>query len=430
MSKFQIITLSIFILFIIAGVTAFATYKGSGSGETLPPITIWGTFPSDIFEQYAAMVSNASTQKFTVSYTEKRPEQFSRDFISVLARGRGPDAILITADMFLPHTDKIYPIPYELISQRDFRDTYIQEGEIYLFPDGLMALPFTIDPLIMFWNRDTFDSAGIATYPRYWDEFDSLVAKLTTKDTNGNIRKSALAMGEFSNITNARELLGSLFLQAGNPIVSRTNNGFSITLFGTQNPSLSSPLQFFVRFADPSNEDYSWNRGLPQSKSAFLGGTLAIYFGFASELGDIHDKNPNLNFDAALLPQLRTGGQKATYGKMYGLSIVRASPNQSATYEVIKALTLPENIAELSRTMYLPTVRRDLITQGSSDSYISIFNQAALVARTWPDPDPADSRQVFTTLVESLTSGRRSITQALNDAQDQYSSLLQQALEE
>src|SRR3989344_8435059 len=127
--------------------------------------------------------------------------------------------------MILPHSDKISAIPFSALSQRTFQDLYIQEGDIYVTSAGIMGIPFTIDPLIMYWNRDMFDAAGIAAYPRFWDEFTELNRKLTVKDQNGNVRRSALAMGDFTNVANARELLGSLLFQVGNPVTYRNAEG-------------------------------------------------------------------------------------------------------------------------------------------------------------------------------------------------------------
>ena len=82
-SKFQVITLGVFVLFIILGVAAFALYRNSASTKTLAPITVWGTFPKDIFDTYTAKVSNNSSQQIDVTYVEKSIDQFSLDFVSL-----------------------------------------------------------------------------------------------------------------------------------------------------------------------------------------------------------------------------------------------------------------------------------------------------------------------------------------------------------
>jgi ABC-type glycerol-3-phosphate transport system substrate-binding protein len=428
-TKFQIITLGLFLIFLVAGVAAFALYKGDNSSTTIPTVTFWGTFPADTFNSYVAKVNSTLVQPITVNYVQKSQATFSQEFIAALARGQGPDGILIPADVLLPHYDKLSAIPFTALPQRTFIDNFIEEGTVYLNASGLIAIPFTVDPLVMYWNRDTFNAAGIAAYPKYWDEFTGLNAKLTTKDANGNIRKSAIALGDFSNVGNAREIMASLIMQVGNPITRTDKDGF---IQSTLKPSLSvdptPAVNYFTQFVDPASTNYSWNRGMPPSKSAFLSGSLATYFGFASELNDIRNKNQNINFDVAPLPQLRSGGLKAGYARMNGFSIVRTSANPNAVFQVISILTDPANISQLNEMLYLPTVRRDVIAQGSSDPYITIFNQAALISKTWLDADPAKSRDIFGRMIEAITSGAKTIYQAIQDAGDEYDIILRQAL--
>lgn len=429
-SKFQIITLAVFVVFIAVGVASFALYKGNSSSTTIPAVTFWGTFPADTFNNYVAKINAKLPQPITVTYVQKRADTFSQEFISALARGQGPDGLLIPVDMILPHYDKLAAIPFSALPQRTFIDSYIEEANIYLNSSGIIAIPFTVDPLVMYWNRDIFNSAGIATYPKYWDEFTGLNKKLTLKDQNGNVRKSAIALGDFTNVSNAREILGTLMMQSGNPITMTDKDGFiQSTIKTSASVSPVPAIEFFTQFSNPSSANYSWNRGMALSKSAFLSGTLATYFGFSSELADIRIKNPNINFDVAPLPQLRNGNIKAAYAKMNGFSIVRSSPNPNAVFQVISILTDPTNLSELNQTLYLPTVRRDVIAQGSNDPYITIFNQAALIARTWLDADTAKSRDIFGRMIQAVTSGSKTTFQAVQDAGEEYDVVLKQALQ-
>lgn len=428
-SKFQIITLALFILFLVGGVAAFALYKGNDASTSIPAVTIWGTFPKETFDLYVSKINTSLAQPIIVNYEEKRADTFSQQFVAALARGTGPDGILVPVDMLLPHYDKLALIPFSALPQRTFIDSYIDEAQIYLNQNGTLALPFTVDPLVMYWNRDIFNAAGIAAYPRFWDEFTGLNKRITVKDANGNVRKSALALGDFTNINNAREILGTLIMQTGNPITVTTGEGLvESTLTPSATVSPVPALDFFTRFVDPNSADYSWNRGLPPSKSAFLSGMLATYIGFASEISDLRDKNPNLNFDVAPLPQVRTGGVRAAYARMDGFSIVRASSVPNAVFQVISILTDPTHLAELNKTLYLPTVRRDVIARGSTDPYITIFDQAALIARTWIDADPVASRAIFAEMIRSITSGQKTTFQAIQDAGDQYTIVLKNAI--
>lgn len=428
MSKFQAIILGIFVIFIVAGVAAFATFKSSNTSSQLPAITIWGTFPQNAFDNYVAKINLTLASQLRITYVQKDQSEFSQAFIGALANGQGPDAILIPADMILPHLNKITPIPYTALPQRTFLNTYIQEGQIYLGQNGTYALPFAIDPLVMYWNRDMYSATGLATYPKYWEDFSVVNKKITTVDQNGNVGKTAIALGDFSNVLNAREILGSMLLQSGNTVTYGSGSSFQSAL--KQNPGTTLPaIQYFTNPVNPNDPNYSWNRGMPDSKTSFLSGTLATYFGFASELGDIQTKNPNLNFDVAPLPQFQNDILKSVYGKLYGLSIVRTSSNQNGVYQILSILTNPANIAMLSQAMYLPSVRRDLIAAGSTDPYITVFNQQALISRDWLDVDPTVSGNILGSMINTITSGAKSVQDAVSTASDQYDVALKQAVQ-
>ncbi len=428
-SKFQLITLSVFVIFIIVGVGAFAFYKGGSNSSTLPAITIWGTIPKLKFDQYVSTISNNSSMQINVTYVEKTQAQFTLDFISALARGQGPDVILVPIELVLPNEDKLALIPYSSMSQYAFKQIYVQEADVYLNSKGIFGFPFLLDPLVMYWNRDMFDAAGIATYPRLWDDFSKLNKSLTSKDSNGNLRKSAVALGQFGNINNAREILGTLLMQAGNPVTAQDATGLVSSKINMANSSgVEAVVRFFSQFVDPASPNFSWNKSMPNSKSAFLSGVLATYFGFASELADIRSKNPNLNFDVALMPSPKSGGTGVTYGRMYGFSLVKTSPNLAADFQIITLLSSAQFLGDFSKSLYLPNVRRDVLVTGSDDPYISLFNNAALVSSTWLDADPNKSNQIFSDMIGAFTSGQKSINQAVQDAGGQYDAILKQAV--
>jgi multiple sugar transport system substrate-binding protein len=413
---------------LIGGVIAFSTFKGAGSQNQIPAVSIWGTLSKDDFDHYVSVVNNSLANRITVNYTAKTVDTIQQDFIVALARGSGPDAILLPADMLLPAKDKLLPIPYTTLSQSSFMSTYIDESRIYLDPSGTFGVPFIVDPLVLYWNRDMFNAAGVALPPKYWGDLDSIVKKITIKDDNGTVSQSAVAMGDFSNVVNAREILASLIMQFGNPITANSPlSGITSSLSSGSDKSTIPALDFFTKFVNPNDADYSWNHAWPDSKTAFLSGKLAIYFGLTSELGDIRAKNPNLNFDVAALPQLRQGGVAATYGRIYGFSIVRASQNTNAAYQVISILTQSQYLTGLTTSLYLPSVSRVVIAAGSADPYISLFNKQALIGKTWLDAGPDVSGQIFGDMAQSVVSGQKSDFQAVEDASQQYSALLQQA---
>jgi len=221
-SRFQLIFLTTLVIFIIAGVIAFATYKTGSSKNQLSPITVWGTFPKDVFDQYVTQINYGLTQQMTVNYVQETPQSFSRDFVAALARGVGPDAILIPADLLLTSADKLTPIPYSVLPQRTFVNTFVDGASVYLSQDGELGIPFVADPLVMYWNRDMFNSAGIVgPNKRLWEITDGEWAKTFAVNVNGTFnlcRAFAPGMKErgWGRIVNFASMAG----KEGNPNMS------------------------------------------------------------------------------------------------------------------------------------------------------------------------------------------------------------------
>ena len=123
-----------------------------------------------------------------------------------------------------------------------------------------------------------------------------------------------------------KELLSTLLLQTGNPLVMRTGNEFRSTLNVAPNGTQSLPaFDFFMSFAIQTDPLYSWNKTLPTPETMFLSGDMALYLGFASELFTLRNKNPNLNYDVARMPQIAVTGTQITYGKLYGIASLKSS---------------------------------------------------------------------------------------------------------
>jgi len=427
MNNFRIILTAIFAAFIVIGIIMFSLFRGGAGRGALEQITVWGTVPESTFIKYMEAVNANNKTSISVKYIEKESDSFDSEFIEALARGEGPDAILLPQDQILRHKDKIYPIPYSSLSERNFKDTFIEEGELYLSSAGIVALPLIIDPLVMYWNRDIFTDAILSEPPVYWDEFFSLASKITRVDGSLNIERSAISFGEFVNVLNAKEILSLLILQAGSPIVKidkdkpvsalSDNSGFNI-------PPSEAALRFYTEFSNPSKKSYSWNRSLPLSRQYFLSGDLAVYFGFASELNDIKIKNPNLNFDVAVIPQRRDGKTKITFGKIQGLALVKSSRKLSSAFSAISALASKDNISLWSKISGLPPVRRDMLTAGAADPVKSIFYSSAVISKGWLDPDREETKAIFQNMVESITSGKLRLGEAVTRADSEIQNLL------
>ena len=111
--------------------------------------------------------------------------------------------------MVLKNKDKISPIPFAYYPERDFRDNFVDISNLFIDQKngGLTALPFLIDPVVMYWNKDLFSSAGISQPPQDWSEFAEDVQIFTGKNEAGNITQAGTALGELEQHKNGKDIL-------------------------------------------------------------------------------------------------------------------------------------------------------------------------------------------------------------------------------
>lgn len=432
LSTFQIVVTGLFIIFIVIGVLLFAGVGGFGKSDTdIGEVVIWGTYDDRVIDPVIEELSFDDPRFDHVAYVEKDSRSFDADLVEALASGQGPDIFFLKQDTILRHKDKILPIPYDLMSERAFRNAFVEEGELFLDADGIIALPFIIDPLVLYWNRSHYTSAGISRPPQFWDELLSFAidGALTKRGESGAIVRSAFSIGEYQNILHAKELLSLLILQAGSPITERSADGGILSsalrnrLDDGQSPA-ENALRFYTDFANPSKSVYTWNRALPEAQKAFVSGILSNYIGFASELRSIREQNVNLNFDISLTPRVRNGTSNVTFGNMIGLAIPKASGNINGALTIAFALSSDASLEKVSNAVNLAPVSRNLLANRPSDPFKVIFADAALQSRGWLDPDTGETEEIFKTMIESVVSGALRVSEAVNTAEREMENVL------
>ena len=425
MSKFQIALLVIFGFFIILAVIVFSLYRGATSEQA--EVTVWGSIPAGEFNIWLNNAGINQDNQLIFRYEEKPAESLSADFTEALASGRGPDLLLLPQSEFYRNKNKLAAIPYESISERQFKETFAEGGEIFLSPEGIYALPLYIDPLVLYYNRDLLSAAGYVKPLSFWDEIYNEAAKLTKRDEAGNIIQSAIALGEWRNIANAKDILSLLLLQAGTSITSISAGGLRSELannFGLPVTPAERALDFYTQFANPSKTYYSWSRMMPEAQTGFASGDAAYYLGLASELRELRKKSSTLNFSVASVPQSRVGGRVIPLGHVYGLALSRGTRNPESSLQAALKIVSKAVASEFSKVFSLPPARRDLLKEMPKDAIGSVFYEVAIQARAWVDPEPEATAILFSDMVLGVTSGRLRVNEAIRAGSRQLDSLI------
>jgi len=429
LSVFQITLLIIFGLLGIAGVLIFAFATAGNSTTSVVPVVIWGNLDSKVMDAVLQQAADQNQDFAQVTYVEKDPATYDSELVNALAGGTGPDLFILRQDQLLQNAGRIIPIPTASLPPAQFSSLFIDAANIFSGANGAFGVPIMADPLILYWNKDMLNAAGYAKPPATWAEVQSMGAKLQKLDDSGAIVKSAVALGEYANVTNAEEILSVLILQAGGQIVARGSTGKLVPglLSGGADvgQTTENALRFYTDFANPSKPHYSWNRSLPESQKAFAAGDLGLYIGFASEGPVIARMNPNLNFAVAALPQIDNLTSIVDIAHVYGIAISRTAKNQQGALAV--ALQFASSASgmgkNLGTALGIPSVLRDVLalpSTGASD----LYKREALISRSWFNPDPAKTSGIFRAMIESITSGSLSLSDAVQRANQELGQIL------
>ena len=157
----QIIILGVFIFFLIVGVLVFSLVGTSNRATDGAQIQIWGTLSNEMFTNITNTMNTDNPGALNIAYTEIPVNAFEQTLIEALADGTGPDVVLMSENLLFKNQKKLSIISYSALSERDFKDSFIEGSETLLTNNGSYGLPFLVDPLIMYWNRDTLTSKGI-----------------------------------------------------------------------------------------------------------------------------------------------------------------------------------------------------------------------------------------------------------------------------
>jgi len=428
MSVFQIIILSVFGVFAVGGLLIFAGVGGfSDSSGDIGTVLIWGTLSGQSFNSVLATLAEDNDGLRNVAYVQKDSRTYNSELTEALASGGGPDLFLLEDSYIVRHKDKVVPIPYENLPQQQFQSTFVSSADVYLDQSGVLGVPISVDPLVLYYNEDMLTKNGFVSPPVYWDELFDMAEKVTERDDANNIKKSAVAFGEFVNVVHAKDVLTALIMQAGGTVAARDESGRLRGTLGSQLGEVAQPtqsaLRFYTEFANPSKIVYSWNRSLPGSRDAFTSGDLALYVGYASELPLLRSLNPNISIKPAPLPQIRGADRSVTLGSLQAFAIPRTTQNIQGALSVAFILSGKSASAQLAEARGTPSPRRDLLAE-AKDGPDAVFRSMAIISRSWLDPNPEKTAEIFRGMIESVTSGSAKLSEAVQQADKELNNLL------
>ncbi len=302
---------------------------------------------------------------------------------------------------------------------------YVDGAQIFALFDGVYAYPVMLDPMVMYWNKDVLARENLLEAPATWEALvNQYLPLLTKRSSDRTIEKSAVALGEYTNVTNAGGIVSTLLLQAGSYGVTETDEGQYLIRLNESPDSSVQPFRvvvdFYTRFNRADNTLYSWNRSFSSDKDRFVSGDLALYFGKGSEGRELERLNPNLSFDIAEVPQGAAATIRRTYATFYGLSLVRSSDNLPGAAAVTRELSAQVEQEKIATAYGMVPAQRALVSRGSDDTYGRITYKSAGIAFGWLTPQKQVTDGIFATAMREVSENRTDAAGAVGDALQRF----------
>jgi len=414
--------------------------------KKVEPITLtyWRTTDSpdvisDIINNFHRRYSHIS-----IVVRQVKPEEYERALLEAWAEDRGPDIFSIPITMLGKYRSKILALPSGAVLEvgrkyttgkwkkqtkitldrmpvpnlRQIRETFVDTvADDIFYNEEIYGFPLALDTLVLYYNRDLLNNAGIAQVPATWQEFVEDVYHLTIQDRKGNFVQSGAGLGGVDNVTYLPEIVSLLMLQNGTKMTS--NGRASFNLPSEDDPSYypgAEAVRFYTDFSRPGKETYTWNEKMPNDLEAFISGKLAFYFGFSSDMQKIRQMAPKLNFDSSPVPQI-AGSLRSINVANYYLEVVSwKTKHPDEAWAFLLEITNPENVKPfLTKTKY-PTAHRSLIDWQLQDYDLAPFAREVLTAKTWYIGKNYNLvREAFREMVRDVVEARReNILDALN----------------
>ena len=286
------------------------------------------------YQAYQELVSafNASQDEVVVVLSHvPSPREYRTRLVTEFAAGTPPDVTLMNYRRYADFAanEMLEPLgPFldtsDLISSEDF---FAAPIVAFTWQGALICLPQNISSLVVYYNQDLFDEAGL-DYPSdkwSWEMFVETAVALT-KDLDGDGRADQYGLGLEPSLFR----LAPFVWQNGGPLVDDIDRPTRLTL--TRPPSLAALLWFTdlhnVHHVVPGRVE----EAALDSESRFLSGTTAMYLNSRRGV-PTYRAITDFTWDIAPLPNGRTEAA-ILHSDAYCLS--RTAPDKEAAWRFIE----------------------------------------------------------------------------------------------
>ncbi len=407
----------------------------------------WTVFNSP--DDYNQVIANyqALHPNIRINVQKFRFEEYEEKLLNALAEDRGPDIFSVHHTWLPEYRTKLFPLPSSTtlavqqvqgtvkkevvtsfrttrsLNQTQLRQQFVEQvyedvvidelaivdGEPVFGEPQIYGLPAAFDTMVLYYNRDLLDNAGISTPAVTWNEFQDHVSRLARFDSQKNILTAGAAIGTANNTPRAVDILSILMMQNG-AVMEEDGlvqfHKFPPNLSGERNlpPGLQA-LEFYTSFGNQNRQNFTWDEDQIDGFEAFLQGKTAYFFGYSYHDPQIKALAPQVNLGVTTLPIIQ-GNTPIYFANYWAESVSRKTRNPDAAWDFIQYLTSAEGASAFLATTKKPTARRDLIPAQEEDPDLFVYASQALTSRSWYDgQDAAAMEGIMKDLITDTLAG-------------------------
>jgi len=380
----------------------------------------------------------------SITYKTIREEEYEQTLLEAWAEDRGPDIFSIPDTWLGKYQTKILPVnlSQEIVlarqimvgtikkepkvieerkkvpNLRELREIFVETvSDGVILEDKIYGLPLGLDLLVLYYNKELLNNAGIITPPQTWQEFVNSVNALTLQDRYGNFIQSGAAMGTAENVANLTDILSLLMLQNGTSMVNQKDQViFDQALIDDPNysPGIEA-VRFYTGFANPYQGVYTWNEEMINSLDAFAQGRVGFILGYSNYLSIIKSQAPKLNFDIAKIPQIGSSLKEVNYARYWLETVSKKTKHPSEAWGFLLYAMEPQNAQSFVERTKRPTAHRALIEMQLEDFDLAPFARGVLTAQTWyQGKNYSLVEEAFQEMVKNVLTGEKTAQEAIN----------------
>lgn len=431
--KYKIITL--LLIAVVLTTSGFScklipTAKTPASFTKTIELSYWGVWDEAGYLEPIIKDFQALHPNIKIKYTRYRYQEYEQKLLEAWAEDRGPDIYSIPASWLLKYQSRITPQPdtVKLAFQEVkktlgkteistvvrtvpiFRPSDIKNKFVDVVYDDVIignkvyGLPYSVDTLALFYNRELLDRAGVAVPPSTWQELIEASKKITQIDLNNNPIQAGIALGTAGNVDHAVDIVSLLMIQNGTTMMEGGQVAFHQTSREEKGYSPASvALTFYTDFADPLKEVYCWNSRQPDALDAFISGRLAMMFGYSYHLPVIKGRAPKLDFGITPMPQIQGAAKAINYTNYWVETVSHKAKDANSAWGFLNFAADQQEVAKYLAKAKKPTALRALINSQKEDLEISAFANQTLTAQRWyRGRDALKMEEIMNDLIENF----------------------------